>query len=314
MCGARKGRVSPELLPLLPVVLALVPLPSVVDTKLAVDAMVLAGVEVVATLPEACAEGTALVDGEQCPALEYECKRFVDRASPSCAEYVRKPECRYNLESRRFCIDRHEWPNVVGEKPKVFVTWYDARDACEATGKRLCARAEWTLACEGPKRAPYPYGWTRLPSPCNVGRPMIDVDEQRLIDVATRATELERLWQADPIGSHPDCVSPNGVFDMVGNVDEWTDNSEENPRQPASLNGGYWGPVRNTCRLTTKTHGPEFQFYQIGFRCCADPKDGILPALEPGKLPAFELEQRHGPDGWPVPVDEAARLIAALEG
>jgi hypothetical protein len=36
--------------------------------------------------------------------------------------------------------------------------------------------------------------------------------------------------------------------------------------------GGYWGPVQNACRYVTTVHGPEFLFYQIGFRCCSEAK------------------------------------------
>lgn len=298
--------VPPELQPLIPLILALAPLP--VSPRAQLDAAALASVSVVAELPEACPADMALVDGLYCPSLEYQCDRFVDESSPSCAEYARKPECRFNEDSRRFCIDHHEWPNRVGEKPTVFVTWYEAKAACQSVGKRLCERAEWTLACEGPKRAPYPYGWERLPSPCNVGRPVEEADPKKLINPVTRKAEIERLWQADPIGSHPNCESAFGAFDMVGNVDEWTDNSAEGGGTVvSSLNGGYWGPVRNTCRLTTKTHGPEFQFYQIGFRCCAEARDGISPAAAPEPAPRHQLEARKGPDGWPVAVSEEHR-------
>jgi hypothetical protein len=69
--------------------------------------------------------------------------------------------------------------------------------------------------------------------------------------------------------------------------------------------------VRNTCRLTTKTHGPEFQFYQIGFRCCADPTDGISTPLSPPAVSPAELAERKGPRGWPVPVNEEARKALA---
>jgi hypothetical protein len=132
------------------------------------------------------------------------------------------------------------------------------------------------------------------------------VSEKALSNRSTRDAAIERLWQADPIGSHPDCVSPFGAYDMVGNVDEWTDNSQESTAQPSTLNGGYWGPVRNTCRLTTKTHGPEFQFYQIGFRCCSDAKDGISVPVSPPRATPEELAGRAGPGGWPRPVDEDA--------
>lgn len=35
------------------------------------------------------------------------------------------------------------------------------------------------------------------------------------------------------------------------------------------LKGGYWGPIRARCRPSTRAHGEDFAFYQIGFRCCA---------------------------------------------
>lgn len=301
-----------ELSPLLPLIVALSPLPSIVPARAQLDVASLVSVAVVSELPAACPADMTLVDGDFCPALEYECKRFVDDENPSCAEYAQKPECRMNLTSKRACIDRHEWPNKLGEKPTVFVTWYEAKRSCASVGKRLCERSEWSLACEGPKRAPYPYGWQRFPSPCNVSRPVEEANQDRLVALGTRESEIARLWQADPIGSHPDCVSAFGAFDMVGNVDEWTDNGEILGEQVSTLNGGYWGPVRNTCRLTTKTHGPEFQFYQIGFRCCAEPEDGISTPLSPPARSAAELAEHKGPLGWPIPVNEEARKAEAL--
>lgn len=296
--------IPPDLSPLIPLLVAILPLPGVISPQAQLAAASAVSVGVVAELPAPCPADMALVDGSSCPAVEYQCERFVSESSPSCAEYARKPECRYNEEPRRFCVDRYEWPNRVGEKPAVFATWYDAKRSCASAGKRLCQRSEWTLACEGPKRAPYPYGWERFPSPCNVSRPVEEADAKKLVAPGTRDAEIARLWQADPIGSHPDCVSAFGAYDMVGNVDEWTDNSEEGSAQISTLNGGYWGPVRNTCRLTTRSHGPEFQFYQIGFRCCADTADGISPMLPPDPQPKQALDQKKGPDGWPVAVSE----------
>ena len=288
---------------LIPLAVGLFPAPQNLAVT-QIHAMTIASIHLVSALPRACPEDMTLVDGEFCPELTYQCERFVDSTSPSCAEYAQKPECRYNTVSKRFCIDKHEWPNQPGKQPTVFVNFHEAQRSCQSVGKRLCQRSEWTLACEGPKRAPYPYGWQRLPSPCNVSRPVLEVHAKRLSNPRTRQAEIARLWQADAIGSHPDCVSPFGAFDMIGNVDEWTDSSVEGGEIVSTLNGGYWGPVRNTCRLTTKTHGPDFQFYQIGFRCCSDAKDGIaLPVDSPRKSQA-ELEASQGPDGWPVVVSE----------
>jgi formylglycine-generating enzyme len=227
--------------------------------------------------PAACPPEMTLVEGLFCPKLPYRCGRRSSELGHGCAEYVRGVPCEGEPDPRRYCIDRHEWPNRIGVEPRVYVDWFEAKALCQSAGKRLCRRSEWILACEGPKRLPYPWGFVRQPSPCNVDRAAIPFDVNAMLDDRTRDEELARLWQADAIGSHPDCVSAFGAYDLAGNVDEWTDNLADDPAtdRPSTLNGGYWGPVRNTCRLTTKSHGPTFTFYQAGFRCCGDTQDGV---------------------------------------
>jgi formylglycine-generating enzyme required for sulfatase activity len=88
-------------------------------------------------------------------------------------------------------------------------------------------------------------------------------------DPKVRDAEAKRLWQGEPSGSRASCVSPYGVFDMTGNVDEWVVNEEHKPYN-SGLKGGYWGPVRDRCRPMTTVHAEGFSFYQIGFRCCSD--------------------------------------------
>jgi sulfatase modifying factor 1 len=218
----------------------------------------------------------AWVQGDYCPRLRYRCLRWVDDGRYRCAEYARGERCQARTQPRSYCIDRHEYPNRTGQQPKVMVDWHQAKRLCKQAGKRLCRRSEWVLACEGPKRLPYPWGFVRQPSPCNIDKPALRPNARALESDDTRAAELARLWQADPLGSHPDCVSSYGVYDMSGNVDEWTDNAADEPgtERPSTLNGGYWGPVRDTCRLTTSSHKPAFRFYQVGFRCCRDANDG----------------------------------------
>ena len=262
----------------LPLLVALLPVQAPLAAWVGIDAAPLIASAMLASQPDACPAGMVLVDGNYCPVLHYECQSDVGTAESSrCGEYARKSACATMLEPRRFCIDQNEWPNLPGENPRVFVSWYQAKELCWTVGKRLCRRSEWVLACEGPKRMPYPYGYVRHPSPCNIDRGSIPFDVTAMLNPQTRNAELLRLWQADPIGSHPACVSAFGAFDMSGNVDEWTDNQADDPTtsEVSTLNGGYWGPVRDTCRLTTRSHGPTFRFYQVGFRCCGDASDGI---------------------------------------
>jgi formylglycine-generating enzyme required for sulfatase activity len=80
-------------------------------------------------------------------------------------------------------------------------------------------------------------------------------------------------------------VSPYGVHDMVGNVDEWVVNvSQFGHPYVSGLKGGYWGPVRTRCRPMTTAHDENFRYYQIGFRCCGD-----AHAIDLGDSPVASL-------------------------
>ena len=225
-----------------------------------------------------CPSGMVEVEGDYCPNVEQTCIRWLDPdIKMRCAEFAPTGPCKGKTAHKRFCIDRYEYPNVPGERPVVMKTWYEAKATCESMGKRLCGESEWTLACEGQEHLPYPYGLERDASACNIDKPHPDVNEKALANPRTRDAEVARLDQRDPSGFRDNCVSPYGVRDMTGNVDEWVVNESGRPYQ-SGLKGGYWGPVRTRCRPMTVAHNEKFQFYQIGFRCCSETGGGAVMA------------------------------------
>ena len=237
-----------------------------------------------------CAEGQVEVEGDYCPALEQKCIRWMDPETTvprRCSEFAPTGACQGKTTKKHFCIDKYEYPNKLGEKPVVMKTWYEAADACKAQGKRLCGDSEWTLACEGQERLPYPYGYERNSEACNIDKPHPDVNEVAMANPYTRDAEVARLWQGENSGSRESCVSPFGAMDMTGNVDEWVINESGMPYK-SGLKGGYWGPVRDRCRPMTTAHYENFVFYQIGFRCCADVGGADAAATKPasGAAPA----------------------------
>ncbi|MFO0665718.1 MAG: SUMF1/EgtB/PvdO family nonheme iron enzyme [Polyangiaceae bacterium] len=220
--------------------------------------------------PSGCREGMVEVEGDYCPALEQKCLKWLDgELKLRCGEFAPTGKCQTATIKKRFCMDKYEYPNKVGEKPVVMKTWHEAVQSCKSEGKRLCRDSEWTLACEGQERLPYPYGYERNAEACNIDKPHPAVDERALSNPATRDAEAARLDQRAPSGSYEACVSPYGVHDMAGNVDEWVINESHTPYQSGSK-GGYWGPVRTRCRPMTVAHYEMFSFYQLGFRCCSD--------------------------------------------
>lgn len=176
-------------------------------------------------------------------------------------------------KNMHYCIDPFEWPNRDGAAPWIMVSWHEARNLCESRGKRLCTEEEWTFACEGEEALPYPYGYNREAEKCNLDNTWIQYDESVMLPRGTNhcKKEMYRLWQGKTSGSSPQCSSRFGIQDMTNNVDEWTVASKPG-KYPSILKGGYWAGSKNRCRASTRVHGPDFMFYQQGFRCCADVK------------------------------------------
>ena len=223
---------------------------------------------------KSCPVGMVLVDGESCWDVQHTCLQPVNDAARRCLEFKSGPGadvCIPPKKRLRFCMDRYEWPGQPGVKPRVLTTYFEAEAMCKSIGKRMCEEQEFYLACEGPEHFPFAWGHVRHPSTCNIDRPYFTVDWQKWgRGDQARVEEANRLDQALPIGTSQ-CWSPYGIHDIAGNVDEWT-HAQAGRELLGSLNGGYWGPVANACRYVTLVHGPEFEFYQIGFRCCSDAK------------------------------------------
>jgi hypothetical protein len=219
----------------------------------------------------ACPADMVEVAGDYCPELDQRCMQWIpsEKGAERCGVFAPSSACKQPTVKKHFCIDRYEYPNRKSEMPAVMKTWAEGVDACHAIGKRLCGDSEWTLACEGQKRLPYPYGVKRDSKACNIDKNLPAVDQYALADPRRAQAEVVRLWQGEASGSRPGCVSPYGVADMTGNVDEWVVNESGKPFK-SGLKGGYWGPVRARCRPMTTGHGETFPFYQTGFRCCAD--------------------------------------------
>jgi formylglycine-generating enzyme len=214
-----------------------------------------------------CPADMVLIEGSFCPDVVQTCDK--KRLPWQCAEFAQPTVCKGAEEPRRYCIDRYEFPNEKGVKPVVMQSWYDAQRECKARHKRMCKDSEWTLACEGPERLPFPYGYVRDDKACAIDKPSPKVNEKRLFSKKHGAEEVARLDQREASGERPGCVSPFGVHDLTGNVDEWVINETGHPYK-SSLKGGNWGEYRNACRPATRGHAEGFRYYQMGFRCCSD--------------------------------------------
>lgn len=171
----------------------------------------------------------------------------------------------------RVCMDQYEAPNQKGKRPLVMHSFRSAQRWCADRKKRLCTEQEWELGCEGLERRPLAYGWSVDKTACNSDKGWRPFDVTALRAGGEEAQrEVEKLWQGSLSGKYLTCVSTYGIYDMMGNVEEWVA-SRSSRKFPGALMGGFWAKPWTGCRGTNDAHEPSFEFYETGFRCCADP-------------------------------------------
>jgi hypothetical protein len=247
-----------------------------------------------AEAPSACPEGMKLVDGDYCSDVDHECEKSwydPNNKKTVCEKFAPKSTCVGKRSKKRFCIDTYEWPNVKGERPEVMNRFHQAQLKCAAVGKRMCTESEWTLACEGPKMLPFPYGYVRDTNKCH-GDVLWDAPDMNKVALRD-AEELARLWKGVRSGSQPECISAYGVADLPGNADEVVASEQTGTGWRAKFDsvhsGGPWYKgVRNQCRPKIYTHDEGFYYYFLSFRCCAE-ADG---------KPTEPLTPKQQKEGW----------------
>lgn len=229
---------------------------------------------------DACPEGMVLVDGVYCPFVGHRCARYESEAEDICQNYAPEVMCEGRLQHRRFCIDIYEYPNLLGVRPAMRVSFDEARRACALEGKRLCSIEEWEFACEGTQMWPYPYGMERDKGACNIDHAREVPEASALADPHRISEVIERADGRVASGEMHRCVSPFGARDMTGNVAEWVDNpvgTLDNKPLTAAVKGGAWSRGRARCRPIALPPSALVDAYQVGFRCCDDAKGSERP-------------------------------------
>ncbi len=208
-------------------------------------------------LPRDCDDGDALVR----PGADEVCGNGVDDDCDGADRFCGPRPGMNMVGTGTYLIDAYEAsacptnPAASCSLALVFplrdVSWDEARAACHAGGKRLCALGEWELACSGSQSLKFPYGNAYNENVCNTK------DENSIVET----------------GSFGGCLNAeSGAFDLVGNVAEWVGATANE----AMVIGGEWQLGQSaTCTYAVQVDYPKRPW--IGFRCClgwSDDNDG----------------------------------------
>ncbi len=149
-----------------------------------------------------------------------------------------------------------------GELPSAYLTWYQAKQACENVGKRLCTRSELVFVCSNKNTTDFPYITSSItgddPTWCNG----MYQNNPPMEPVAT--------------GEYESCKNLAFVADLSGNLAEWTgdDPVDCGDGKCAVLYGGAYNspPSIMYCNDSNLLFyaPPSKQFVTTGTRCCLD--------------------------------------------
>ena len=159
--------------------------------------------------------------------------------------------------------------SMAGVRPWHSVRWADANRACESIGWRLCSSDELGAACGGDAANAFCYGPTFRDGACNVRESYRD--------------PMTMVGSEAPTGYFDECVTPDSVHDLTGNVWEWTNDRDDQDGRARYYQAAGWKTlaerhrdIDQECTVIHRLPGltaPSYLQPYVGFRCCRDQPD-----------------------------------------
>jgi hypothetical protein len=147
------------------------------------------------------------------------------------------------------CPELPKHASVADYVPVVNMSPTLAETYCQVQGGALPTAAQWTFAATGPSGARYPWGQTGL------------VCRRAVFGIADGPCAFGAT-HADMVAARPDGMSALGIYDLVGNVAEWT----REPGGWAARGGSFRSQLAGGLKVWARTVTDQPRD-DVGFRC-----------------------------------------------
>jgi len=246
--------------------------PVVIDYDYEIMATDVTVTQYTAFLGQALADGALHVDGGQVvgfyPGDEFHGARH--EIEITAAEYIFVP---LDDPAARFTFDGTTFAARPGYEnhPMTDVSWFGAWGYCRYFGGRLPTELEWEKAARGPEDdRPFPWGY-------EIARHNANFYSSRdpFEDMGSAGS------RSSPVGFYNgrtydgyatlNSASPYGLYDMAGNVWQWTGDVYEGQHY-RYLRGGSKDSYEMDLRIWVRNNAtPTYFSPGVGFRCARDP-------------------------------------------
>ena len=218
-------------------------------------------------LNAALADGYVKLDGEQIvgfyPGDEFRGVKHEERIDAGNWLFIPldDPSQRVKFDGTSFTVQ-----SGYENHPMTMVTWFGARGYCEYYDGRLPTEMEWEKAGRGTDTRPFPWGDEIARENANFYSSRDPFEDMSSFGSRTSPVGF---YNGKTYGDYQtlDSASPYGLYDMAGNVWQWTGNVYEGMHY-RFLRGGSKDTYDMDLRLWVRNNAtPTYYSPGVGFRC-----------------------------------------------